>query len=78
MHQRGVTESPGLFLIGLPWQHTRGSALLGFVKEDAEYLAAQIEAFSDQRGGRPAGKAASKSDPGTTPTRGGITPHLVR
>ena len=41
-HKRGVTESPGLYFIGLPWQHTRGSALLGFVKDDAEYLAQQI------------------------------------
>ena len=42
VHRRGVTESPGLYFIGLPWQHTRGSALLGFVKDDAEYLAEQI------------------------------------
>jgi putative flavoprotein involved in K+ transport len=44
VHKRGVTESPGLYFIGLPWQHTRGSALLGFVKEDSEYLARQLEA----------------------------------
>ncbi|MDP9145749.1 MAG: hypothetical protein M3N43_13845, partial [Actinomycetota bacterium] len=31
-----------LYFIGLPWQHTRGSALLGFVKDDAEYVAQQI------------------------------------
>jgi putative flavoprotein involved in K+ transport len=43
-HKRGVTESPGLYFIGLPWQHTRGSALLGFVKDDAEYLAQRIGA----------------------------------
>ena len=43
VHRRGVTESPGLYFIGLPWQHTRGSALLGFVKDDAEYLAKQID-----------------------------------
>jgi putative flavoprotein involved in K+ transport len=42
MHDRGVTGSPGLYFIGLPWQHTRGSALLGFVKDDAAYLARQI------------------------------------
>jgi putative flavoprotein involved in K+ transport len=45
VHQRGVTSSPGLYFLGLPWQHTRGSALLGFVKDDAEYLAQQISAF---------------------------------
>jgi putative flavoprotein involved in K+ transport len=44
VHERGVTESPGLYFIGLPWQHTRGSALLGFVKDDAEFLAEQIGA----------------------------------
>ncbi len=32
LHRRGVTDSPGLFFVGLPWQHTRGSALIGFVK----------------------------------------------
>ena len=44
VHERGVTESPGLYFIGLPWQHTRGSALIGFVKDDAEYVAEQIGA----------------------------------
>ena len=42
VHQRGVTAAPGLYFLGLPWQHTRGSALLGWVKDDAEHLAAQI------------------------------------
>ncbi len=43
-HQRGVTEVEGLYFLGLPWQHTRGSALLGWVKDDAEYLATKIAA----------------------------------
>ena len=42
--QRGVTPSPGLYLLGLTWQHTRGSALLGWVGNDAAFLAAQIAA----------------------------------
>ena len=29
----GVTPSPGLNLLGLTWQHTRGSALLGWEGE---------------------------------------------
>jgi putative flavoprotein involved in K+ transport len=41
-HVRGRTAVPGLSFIGLPWQHTRGSALLGFVKDDAEWLVDQI------------------------------------
>jgi putative flavoprotein involved in K+ transport len=39
VHRRGVTAVPGLYFLGLSWQHTRGSALLGFVHEDAAYLA---------------------------------------
>jgi putative flavoprotein involved in K+ transport len=42
VHRRGVTGVPGLYCIGLPWQYTRGSALLGFVADDAAYLADQI------------------------------------
>jgi putative flavoprotein involved in K+ transport len=42
VHRRGVTEVPGLYFLGLSWQHTRGSALLGFVNDDAAYLAEQI------------------------------------
>jgi len=45
-HERGVTEVPGLYFLGLPWQHTRGSALLGWVKDDAHYLAQRIGAFA--------------------------------
>jgi putative flavoprotein involved in K+ transport len=41
-HQRGVTPSPGLFMLGMAWQHTRGSALLGWVDADATFLAEQI------------------------------------
>ena len=42
VHHRGVTQVPGLYLVGLSWQYTRGSALLGFVADDAAYLAEQI------------------------------------
>jgi putative flavoprotein involved in K+ transport len=41
-HSRGVTTSPGLYFLGMPWQHTRGSALLGWVKDDAEHIARRI------------------------------------
>jgi putative flavoprotein involved in K+ transport len=40
--RRGVTEIPGLYALGLHWQYTRGSALLGFVKDDAAFIADQI------------------------------------
>jgi putative flavoprotein involved in K+ transport len=41
-HRRGVTDVPGLYFLGLSWQHTRGSALLGWVRDDAEFIATQI------------------------------------
>jgi putative flavoprotein involved in K+ transport len=44
VHRRGVTEVPGLYFLGLSWQHTRGSALLGFVNDDAAFLADRIQA----------------------------------
>jgi putative flavoprotein involved in K+ transport len=43
-HTQGVTPSPGLYTLGLSWQHTRGSALLGWVGADAAHLAEQITA----------------------------------
>jgi len=43
-HRRGVTDVPGLYFVGLSWQHTRGSALIGFVKHDAEFIAREIAA----------------------------------
>ena len=42
VHARGVTACAGLYFLGLPWQHTRGSALLGWVGRDAAYLAERI------------------------------------
>ena len=38
VHDRGVSEIPGLYFLGMPWQHTRGSALLGFVDSDAAHV----------------------------------------
>ena len=43
-HRRGVTDVPGLYFLGLSWQYTRGSALLGWVKDDAEFIATKIAA----------------------------------
>ena len=48
-HERGITATPGLAFVGLPWQHTRGSALLGFVQSDAAWVAGQLEADRAQR-----------------------------
>jgi putative flavoprotein involved in K+ transport len=44
LQRRGVTPSAGLYFLGLPWMHSRGSALLGWVKDDAAYVAERIAA----------------------------------
>ena len=47
IHRRGVTKAPGLFFVGLTWQHTRGSALIGFVHDDAAFIADHIDSRSE-------------------------------
>ncbi len=49
LHRRGVTAAPGLYFVGLTWQHTRGSALLGFVSEDAAFIAETIAACAKDK-----------------------------
>lgn len=44
IHTRGVTAVPGLSFLGLPWQSTRASSLIGWVAQDARYLARLIGA----------------------------------
>ncbi len=58
IHRRGVTDVPGLYFLGLPWQHSRGSALLGFVHEDAAYLAGRITSHAPTR--QPAARPAAQ------------------
>ncbi len=53
-HRRGVTDAPGLYFLGLTWQHTRGSALIGWVKEDAEFIASEIAKFYERQRELPA------------------------
>jgi putative flavoprotein involved in K+ transport len=43
---RGHTPSPGLYTLGISWQRTRGSALLGWVGNDAALLAQQMESVT--------------------------------
>jgi putative flavoprotein involved in K+ transport len=43
-HRRGVTDVPGLYFLGLTWQHAR----IGAVKDDAEFIAKQITAQESQ------------------------------
>jgi putative flavoprotein involved in K+ transport len=48
-HQRGVTSCPGLYFLGLPWQHTWGSGRFSGVGRDAEHLAERISTAGRQR-----------------------------
>jgi putative flavoprotein involved in K+ transport len=50
-HRRGVTDVPGLFFLGLTWQWTRGSALIGWVKDDAQFLAERIADLQEAKSG---------------------------
>lgn len=43
LHKRGVSPIQGLYYIGLPWQHQRGSALICGVGKDAEFLYSVLE-----------------------------------
>lgn len=56
-HRAGVTDVPGLSFLGLPWQTSRGSALLGFVGRDAARLAEHIAPDRPTSRVQPAGGA---------------------
>jgi putative flavoprotein involved in K+ transport len=42
MHRRGVTDTAGLYFLGLPWLHKRKSTFLAGVGEDAAHIAAAV------------------------------------
>ena len=46
--ERGVTSVPGLYFLGLPWQHTWGSARFSGIAEDADYIACKILSLSQK------------------------------
>ncbi len=68
-HRRGVTDVPGLFFVGLSWQYTRGSALLGWVEDDAAFIADHIETAA----GRGVAADPSSHDPIRAPRSVGAT-----
>lgn len=41
-YERGVTELPGLYFVGLHWMHTAGSGLFSQVGRDAEYVVEKV------------------------------------
>ena len=50
-HDRGVTNCPGLYFVGLPWLHTWGSGRFSGVGRDARHLAARIIADRHRKWG---------------------------
>jgi len=48
-HRRGVTDVPGLYFLGLTWQYTRGSALIGWVKDDAKFITERIAGCQESK-----------------------------
>lgn len=63
LHDRGITPSPGLYVLGLTWQNTRTSALLGWVAQDAAYLADQMKPSRDEPGGAVAPVPVAREGP---------------
>ncbi len=74
-HHRGATRVPGLWFIGLPWQHTRGSALLGFVGKDAAWVADQV-ASCVPTGPIPGTRSQPRTQPAATTARTRARPSL--
>jgi putative flavoprotein involved in K+ transport len=50
-HDRGVTNCPGLYFIGLPWLHTWGSGRFSGAGRDARHLASRIIAHRHRKWG---------------------------
>ncbi len=48
VQDRGVTQYPGLYFLGLPWLHKRKSGLFLGVGEDAEHLAEHMALYSPE------------------------------
>jgi putative flavoprotein involved in K+ transport len=41
-HQRGVTDVPGVYFLGLPWLNTWGSARFSGIADDAAHVATVV------------------------------------
>jgi len=67
-HRRGVSVVPGLYFLGLSWQHTRGSALLGWIEDDAAFISREIDRFARGTGsGATADDTKERALPQTAP-----------
>jgi putative flavoprotein involved in K+ transport len=66
-HEGGITDVPGLYFLGLPWQTCRGSALLGFVGADAATLAARMAADALRQRARDEPRRSEPATPAISP-----------
>ena len=48
-HRRGITAAPGLYAIGLRFQHRRNATFIDGARHDAAYLADHIARLADRR-----------------------------
>ena len=55
-HRRGVTDVPGLYAIGLRFQHRRNSTFVDGARHDADYLADHLLANRRMLIGGPSGQ----------------------
>ena len=51
VHQRGVTQSPGLYFLGMKNQYSRGSSLIAWVEPDTKFIVDHARALSPERAG---------------------------
>jgi putative flavoprotein involved in K+ transport len=52
VHRRGVTDLDGLYFLGMQNQYSRGSSLIFWVKEDAEYIVDRVRERASNVGSR--------------------------
>ncbi|GAA4092629.1 flavin-containing monooxygenase [Nonomuraea soli] len=56
IQERGVTDAPGLYILGMQCQYSYGSALIWWVKDDAAYLVERIRERRHRTAGVPSRK----------------------
>ena len=70
-HQRGVTEVPGLYFLGMHDQYSRGSSLIYWVRHDAAYIADHAQA---RAAANAPGVTTGHDHPATEPQAPGSSP----
>jgi putative flavoprotein involved in K+ transport len=82
VHTSGLSAVPGLAFLGLPWQRSRGSAWLGFVAEDAAWLAERLLTRSpctqSLAPSRPSPSRSNRVTSGVPVRRRGVSPDRDR